>query len=253
MSTPTAPVRIVGSYVSPYVRKVLVALDRKGIAYEIDPVVPFFGDERFGALSPLRRIPVYQDGEVTLCDSTVICEYLDDRHPDPPLRPSGAAERARARWLEEFADTRLAQVVIWRLFNEVAINPHVWGIPTDEAVLKQALEVELPQVLDYLETQLPEEGFLFGAELGTADASVAAFFRNAAFARYRVDAARWPRTAGFVERALAHESFQKLVPYEDLSIRTRIPRVREALAKAGAPLCAETFATDTPRRGMMAT
>ena len=34
------PVRIVGSYLSPYVRKILVALDLKRVAYEIDPIVP---------------------------------------------------------------------------------------------------------------------------------------------------------------------------------------------------------------------
>jgi glutathione S-transferase len=39
----SAPVRIVGSYLSPYVRKVLACLDLKGLAYEIDPIAPFFG------------------------------------------------------------------------------------------------------------------------------------------------------------------------------------------------------------------
>jgi hypothetical protein len=43
--------RIVGSYISPYVRKVLVALDLKGLAYETDPLVPFLGDDRFTAES----------------------------------------------------------------------------------------------------------------------------------------------------------------------------------------------------------
>jgi len=58
-------IRIIGSYLSPYVRKVLVALELKGLPYEIDPIVPFMGDERFSRLSPLRRIPVYIDGRVT--------------------------------------------------------------------------------------------------------------------------------------------------------------------------------------------
>ena len=57
----TQPVKIIGSYLSPYVRKVLVFLHAKGIPYQIDPIVPFFGDERFTALSPLRRIPVLID------------------------------------------------------------------------------------------------------------------------------------------------------------------------------------------------
>jgi glutathione S-transferase len=58
--------RIIGSYLSPYVRKVLVVLHFKGIAYEIDPIVPFFGDDRFSRLSPIRRIPVFLDDRVTL-------------------------------------------------------------------------------------------------------------------------------------------------------------------------------------------
>ena len=69
-------VRIVGSYISPYVRKVLVVLDMKGIAYEIDPIIPFMGDDRFSGLSPVRRIPVFIDDRVTLADSSVICQYL---------------------------------------------------------------------------------------------------------------------------------------------------------------------------------
>jgi len=98
-------VQIIGSYLSPYVRKVLAALALKGIAYEIDPIIPFMGDDRFSRLSPVRRIPLLMDGEVTLCDSTVICEYLEERHPAPALFPRRAAARARARarWLEEYA------------------------------------------------------------------------------------------------------------------------------------------------------
>src|SRR3546814_6455128 len=52
----TRNMRIIGSYVSPYVRKVLACLHLKGLAYEIDPITPFYGNEEFGRLSPLRGI-----------------------------------------------------------------------------------------------------------------------------------------------------------------------------------------------------
>lgn len=146
------PVRIIGSYLSPYVRKVLVCLHVKGIAYEIDPIVRFFGDERFAALSPLRRVPVLIDDRVTLCDSSVICQYLDD---------------------------------------------------------------------------------------------------NAAFARFAIDAARWPRAEAFVRRVLASEPFARLVPFEECMLRTPLPEARAALAAADAPLLAETYGTARPRRGVM--
>jgi glutathione S-transferase len=245
-------VRIIGSYLSPYVRKVLVCLEHKGLAYEIDPIVPFFGDDRFSKLSPLRRVPVYVDERVTLSDSSVICQYLEDLHPEPSLYPRDVAERARARWLEEYADTRMGDVFVWRLFNEVAIRPRVWGEKTDEGVLAKTLAEDVPQVLGYLEAELPAEGFACGA-FSIADVAIAAFFRNAAFARFRVDAARWPRTAAFVDRVLATGPFQRLAPFEERLIRTPIPEQRAALASMGAPLTAETLGTATPRRGTLST
>ena len=62
-------VRIIGSYLSPYVRKVLVCLHLKGIPYEIDPIVPFLGGDRFEELSRLRRIPVLVDDAVIRIDA----------------------------------------------------------------------------------------------------------------------------------------------------------------------------------------
>jgi len=244
------PVKIIGSYLSPYVRKVLVVLHLKGITYEIDPIIPFMGDERFSKLSPLRRIPVLIDDQVTLADSTVICEYLEDRYPSPPLYPRGAVARARARWFEEFADTRMGDVFIWQLFNQVAINPFVWGQKTDEAALQKTLVEEIPQVLDYLEAELPSAGYLFG-DVSVADVSIAVFFRNAAFARFQVDPTRWPRTAEFVKRMHALDCFARLIPFEDRIIRTPIARHREVLAEMQAPLMVESYGTRTPRRGVM--
>jgi glutathione S-transferase len=232
------------------VRKVLVCLDLKGIAYEIDPIIPFMGSDAFTRISPIRRIPVLIDDRVTLADSTVICEYLEERYPEPALFPRGVADRARARWLEEFADTRMGEIFIWRLFNQRVINRRVWREPTDEAVVSRALERDIPDILDYLEGLLPAEGFLFGA-IAVADVALAVFFRNAGFAGFQVDSARWPRTADFVGRLLRHPSFAKLAPLEDLLMRTPPPQQREALLAAGAPLTADTLATDTPRRGVM--
>jgi len=243
-------VQIIGSYISPYVRKVLVALHLKGIDYRIDPIVPFYGDERFSKLSPVRRIPVLIDDRVTLADSSVICQYLEDRHPTPALYPCDVADRANARWLEEFADTRMGEVFIWRLFNQLVINRFVWGEKADQAIVDRAINEEIPSILDYLEGLLPADGFLFG-DVSIADVSIAAFFRNAEFARYSVEAGRWPKTAAFVKRALDLDAFVRLRPFEDLSTRTPIERHRAALRDAGAPISEETYGTPRPRRGIL--
>lgn len=243
-------VQIIGSYLSPYVRKVLVCLDLKSVPYQIDPIVPFFGDDRFSQLSPVRRIPVLLDEQVTLADSSVICQYLEDRYPQPALYPANIVERARARWLEEFADSRMGEVFIWRLFNQVAIKLSVWGEQADTAVVEKTLREEIPQVLDYLETQVPAEGFLFGG-VSIADIAIACFFRNAAFARFWVDAARWPLTASFVERVLKLDSFEKLKPIEERLRRTPIAQQRAVLAEMGVSLTQDTYGTEVPRRGVM--
>ena len=245
------PTRIIGSYLSPYVRKALVVLEIKGVAYQIDPIVPFLGDDRFSQVSPLRRVPVLIDDAVTLSDSSVICQYLEDRYPAPAVYPADIADRARARWLEEYADSRMGDVFIWRLFNEVAIRPFVWGGATDTARVQQTLTEEIPEVLAYLEAQVPAEGFLFGA-LSIADISLAVFFRNAAFARFRIDETRWPHTAAFIARVLASAPFRRLKPYEERSIRTPPAECRAALAEMGAPLTADSYGTATPRRGFFA-
>ena len=117
---------IIGSPVSPYVRKVLAVCEIKGIAYRLDPIVPFFGDDRFSDLSPLRRVPVFVDDKLSLCDSTAICEYLEERYPTPRLLPVELAQRAQARWIEEFSDTRMGDVFIWRIFYEAVILPFVF-------------------------------------------------------------------------------------------------------------------------------
>lgn len=241
--------RIIGSYLSPYVRKVLACLALKGLACEIDPITPFMGDDRFTALSPLRRVPVLVDDRVTLADSSVICQYLEDRYPEPALYPVDVADRARARWLEEYADTRMGDVFIWGLFNHAVIEPAVWGAPRDLAAIQRIVAEDVPPVLDYLEAQLPGEGFLFGT-LGLADISIAVFLRNAAFARFHVDATRWPVTARFVDRVLAQDCLAKLQPFEALMLRTPISEHRAALAAAGAPVSAETVGGSAPRRGV---
>jgi glutathione S-transferase len=243
-------IRAIGSFVSPYVRKVLACMNLKGLAYEVDPITPFFGNDEYERLSPLRRIPVLTDGDVSICDSSVICAYLDDAYPDRSLLPTSPKDRARARWLEEFADTRLGDVFIWALFYQEVVRPLVWGEPTDEARVTKAVSEDIPQALDYLERELPSDGFLFG-DIGLADIAVASFFRNGAYAGFETDATRWPVTAAFVQRALGHPSIASLLPFEDVQRSVEIKHRRQALLDAGAPLTSETLGVREPRRGYM--
>lgn len=244
------PLTIIGSFVSPYVRKVLAAMNLKRLAYEVDPITPFYGNDAFERLSPLRRIPVLIDGDLAISDSSVICAYLDDAYPARPLLPDSPVDRARARWLEEYADTRLGDLFIWSLFYQKRVRPAVWGEPGDLDRVERTLTQDVPRALDYLEAQLPEDGFLFG-EIGLADVAIASFFVNARYADFTVDGDRWPRVGGFVGRVLAHSVMGKLLAFEAIQLSADIKGRRQALLDAGAPLTRDTLGTREPRRGMM--
>ena len=244
------PLRVIGSFVSPYVRKVLACMNLKGLSYEVDPITPFFGNDEFRRLSPLCRIPVLVDGDFSVSDSSVICAYLDEAYPGHQLFPADPKRRAQARWLEEYADTRLGDLFIWSFFYQKVVRPMVWGEPTDEERVVKAVNEDIPAALDYLEGEVPESGFLFG-DIATADIAIASFFRNGAYAGFETDTARWPLTAAFVERTLAHPAIADLLKYEVVQRSVEVKGRRQALLDAGAPLTAETLGVREPRRGMM--
>ena len=242
--------RIIGNHVSPYARKVFLALDHKGIDYEIDPIVPFFGGDEFTRLNPLRRIPVLIDGDLVIPDSTVICEYLDDRYPEKPLYPADPAERARARWLEEFADSRLGDVMIWKLFFQRNVKPRVWKQETDEEQVAAVVTRDLPEIMDWLEPQAPVGGFVFD-DLSMIDLTFASFFRNAALAGWTADATRWPRIAAWIDHVWATPLFARSVMVEQIMLTTRGADQRAALEAAGLRVADSSVRGDMPRRGPM--
>ncbi|HXI87583.1 MAG TPA: glutathione S-transferase family protein [Parvularculaceae bacterium] len=244
-------IQIIGSPVSPYVRKVLAILALKGIDFEIDPIVAFYADDNFTRLNPLRRIPVLVDGETVIVDSSVIAAYLDEKFPAPPILPVGPAERAKARWLEEFADTRMADIFLWKCFNAVILKPGVWGQERDLETYRATIEGPVADIMDYLESLAPEKAFVFGA-FGLADIAVSVMFRNMRYARWAPDAARWPMTAGWIERCDAHPAFSKALAWSDAMISTPVPEQLELARKLGLPLTGRSLLTEkTPRRGPM--
>lgn len=238
-------IRVIGTHVSPFARKVLVALRHKGIAFELDPIVPFLGSDAFDAVSPLRRIPVLIDGDLVLNDSTVICEYLDEAYPDAPLMPRSPADRARARWIEEYADTRLADLMVWRLFFQRRVRPAVYKEPTDEALVERTLTQDLPVAMDWLERQAPDEGFLFGEQVSTADIMVASVFRNAIIGGWTPD--RWPGFQAWMARVGEVPAFAESVRAEQVMLTTRFPDQRAALEALGFRISEATVAGRTPR------
>lgn len=243
-------ITIIGTPVSPYVRKVLAILTLKGIPFEIDPITPFFGDDAFARLSPLRRIPVLIEGDMAVGDSSVVAQYLEETRPQPALLPATAQARARARWLEEFADTRMGDVFIWKGFGAVVVAPAVFGVARDLDAFKRNLETDVVEVMSYLESVAPANGFLAGP-FGLADISVAVMFRNMMYARWTPDAARWPKTAAWLARAEAQAALAIPNEWSDALAKTPPPEHREKARELGLQVTAKSHFADKPRRGPM--
>ena len=200
-----------GAPVSPFVRKVMVALAEKGIAYEHDPVVPAIVPAEFNRvskdISPLGKIPAYRDGDFSVADSSVIIAYLERAKPSPALYPVDTRDYARALWFEEYGDGGLAPIIGGKIFFQRIAGPAFFKQPTDETVVSKAINEELPPLLDYLESQLGNGDWLVRGNFSIADIGIGTQFAQASLCDVLPDAKRWPKLAAYVNRALARSSF----------------------------------------------
>jgi glutathione S-transferase len=209
--------KLYGASLSPFVRKTQTILELKQLPYEQEIVVPGSQPADFARISPLGKIPALVDNDIALADSTVICEYLEEQYPEVATRPATTHQRAHARWLEEFADTVLAESAA-TLFFERLVKPALMREAADQAKIDIIINERLPQALDYLETQIPEQGFLFD-DFGLADISIGTMFICAEYGDYQVDESRWPKLRAFIERVKQHPVVAKLLAAEQAMLK----------------------------------
>lgn len=199
--------KIYGANLSPFVRKVLAVCSIKGLEFEHEVVLPGQLPEGYLRISPLGKIPALEDGNLAVSDSSVICEYLEEKYPAIPVLPASAEERARSRWLEEYGDSRFVEAVGPFFFEHVLKRIMQMGEP-DTARLEQLAAEVIPGHLEYLEGQVPADGFLFG-EIGIADLGICSPLITASYGGFELDGAQYPKIAGLLQRVKSHPA---LVP-----------------------------------------
>ncbi len=141
------------------VERVLLGLGHKGLEVEL---VMHDADDRSAVerLSGQPLVPVLEDGDLVLSDSTAILRHLERTHPDPPLLPAAPAARAEVDVFVDWFDR------VWKRPPNLIAD----GAGTPE------LEAELRGSLDLFEALLHGRDHLFGA-FGMADAIAFPFLK----------------------------------------------------------------------------
>jgi glutathione S-transferase len=206
--------KLLGAFGSPFVRKAVVALTEKGIAFEHEQTIPFGAPPAYRKISPLGKIPAYQDGDRTLADSSVIIAYLEKTKPEPSLYPSEAYDYARALWFEEYGDGGLAPIVGGKVFFPKVIAPRFFKQEPNLAEIQKVVDTELPPMFDYLEGELGNNDYLVGNKFSIADIGIATQFVNFMLAGYSVDAKRWPKLVAYLNRIHSRPSFKAVIDKE---------------------------------------
>ena len=193
-----------GGRVSPFVRKVIVFAAEKGIEVEVRAAGFGRGGEGYLNGSPFGKIPALEDGDFLLSDSTAIITYMDALRPGTQMIPAEPKARARTIWYEEFGDT-VAQPVGAKIFFNRAVAKRLKREPDLVAADKAEAE-ELPGLYDYLEGVLPDSGWLVEDRFTLADLAAGCPLINIGYVSDRLDAARWPKVAAWLDGVKARPS-----------------------------------------------
>lgn len=211
-----------GSSLSPFVRKVLAFAAEKGVDMELRPTgdAPGQPGPEFLAASPLRKMPALVDGDFRLADSSAIVQYLEALHAEPNLIPMEPRARGRTIWFEEYGDTVVMACGGKIFFNRV-VAPRFLGRPGDASIADAAEREELPPILQYLESVIPESGFLVDDRMTLADIAIASPLANLPYMGIAIDPGRYPKLARYVDSILARPSFAPWIERETALLAKR--------------------------------
>src|ERR1051325_2254325 len=165
--------KLCGFHISNYFNKVRIAMLEKGVRFELDPTCRPSQAEDFLARTPMGKVPFLEIDGAQLCESQVICEYLEDAYPERPLYPRDALERAKVRELITLMELHV-ELVARRLYGEV-----FFGRPGSEEI-KQATQKDLVRGIRAVgmlrrkrdERQMHERGAVGEREIAARDVGV---------------------------------------------------------------------------------
>jgi glutathione S-transferase len=159
------------TYTSPFPTRVRLCLYAKGLSPEIIEPPGFHATTEskgdYLTINPIGRVPalITDDGQA-LPESEVICEYLEDAYPDPPLLPRDAWGRAQVRLIARLCDFYLVMAMA-PLFTASGQSRKRWDRPAIDKALRA-----VDTALGYIEVYMGSGRYAVGDHLTWADGAL---------------------------------------------------------------------------------
>jgi RNA polymerase-associated protein len=179
----------------PFSQRCRIVLYEKGMDFEIKDIDPMEKADEIAAMNPYSQVPILVERELTLYESNIINEYIDERFPHPQLMPADPVMRARARlFLHNFERdlfshlndivngtpkvAEKARIIVRDNLTQIApiFNKQKYMLGDDYSMLDVAIAPLLWR-LDYYGIQLPKQAtplLKYGERLFTRPAFIEA-------------------------------------------------------------------------------
>jgi len=194
--------------------RVRIALNLKGIPWQtalVDLRSPANAQHtpEFRALNPQGLIPVLADGDTTITQSLAIIEYLEETHPQPPLLPGPAADRAQVRSLALSIACDIHPLGNLRVLNYLRSSFHA-----DENAVNTWLREWIGLGFKALEQRVQHTSgdgrHMFGSEVTLADLCIVPQMYNAH--RCQLDVEPYPALCAICAHLEALPAFARAAP-----------------------------------------
>ena len=203
--------KLYGYFRSSAAYRVRIALNHKKLPYE-QSAVHLTRDggwqwtDEFQKINPQKRVPALAlDGGDVLLQSLATIEYIDETHPEPPLLPKNAVERAHVR--------AVAQIIACDIhpINNLAVLNYLKGkLGRSQAEADEWYRHWVAQGFDAVEALLRPNPYAFGAQVTLADVCLVPQVFNAR--RLKTDMGKYPKIAAVEAACQKLAAFDKARP-----------------------------------------
>jgi maleylpyruvate isomerase len=189
-----------------------IALNLKGLSCEramIDLRSEQHLGAEFKAVNPQQLVPALDIGDTVLTQSPAIIEWLEERHPTPPLLPANPLARAQVRALAAIIGNDIHPVNNRRILQALRLR-----FRADEAAINDWCGTWISAGFDAFDSLVQARGhagpFAYGSAPTLADVYLVPQIESAR--RFKVDLARWPRLMAIDVACGELEAFRRAVP-----------------------------------------